>query len=395
MKKIILPNFVGKILRTLKTAGFEGYAVGGCIRDGLLNREPKDWDVTTNATTENIKLLFEKSFDTGIKYGTVTVRIDNNFCEITTFRKDKEYENFRHPKEIVFTNSLKEDLKRRDFTINALAYNDESGLIDYFSGITDLENKVIRTVGNAKERFSEDALRILRAFRFCAVLGFEIEEKTKKAACECAFLINNISAERIKAELDLILCSENPNIIEKLVEIGILSRFFSNKTTNFPNLKAIPNKLTRLLTLQYYFFGYDEILIKNSLNALKYEKKIIKIAKCFLKAMNENLSSEIEIRKALAFYGVDAVSASLYTKRVLNNEDYTKKMKLLDKIIENGDCISKRQLAIKGDDLIKLGFKGEQIGLELNELFNLVLITPKLNIKSSLINIARENNKIL
>ncbi len=394
MNNIVLPLFVEQIIKTLNRANFEAYAVGGCIRDSLLGIVPKDWDITTNATTENIKALFKKSFDTGIKYGTVTVKIDNNFCQITTFRKDLEYENNRHPKEVIYTNSIVEDLKRRDFTINALAYSERSGLIDYFRGISDIDNKVIRTVGNAKERFSEDALRILRAFRLSAKLGFEIEQKTKKAACECAFLLKNISTERIKIELDLILSSTNPNIIKELVELGILSRFFLIKTTNFPNLNAIPNKLSRLLTLQYYIYENDEVEIRNSLNALKYEKKVLKKLNNFLKAMKDELSNEIEIRKALAFYGIDAVKVSLYAKKVLFNEDYIIKMQIIDKIIKNEDCISKRQLAVNGDDLIGLGFEGKQIGSKINELFNLVLINPKLNKRATLLDIVRENDNL-
>lgn len=388
MNKIVLPNYVEQIINTLNQAGFEAYAVGGCIRDSLMGTSPKDFDVTTNAKTENIKDLFEKSFDTGIKYGTVSVKVQNNFCEITTFRKDNEYEDNRHPNEVIFTYSLLEDLKRRDFTINALAYNEKSGLIDYFSGVKDLENKVIRTVGNSNERFTEDALRIMRAFRFCAVLGFEIEDNTKKAAFECASLLNNISAERIKIEFDLILSSDNPNIVKELVELDILSRFSPNKTVNFPNLNAIPNKLSRLLTLQYYFFGDDEQNIRNSLNSLKYEKKVLKILSYFLKSMEEEPSNEIEIRKALAYYGKDALTASFYAKKCLKNQEYAKKLKITEKIIKRGDCISKRNLAINGDDLISLGFKDKEIGKIINQLYILVLDNPKLNKKTTLKNIA-------
>ena len=175
--------------------------MGGCVRDSILGRVPEDWDITTSAAPQETKALFEKTFDTGIEHGTITVLLGGEGFEVTTYRIDGKYEDGRHPKEVRFTRSLSEDLLRRDFTINAMAYNEEEGLVDIFGGIEDLNKKMIRCVGNAEERFSEDALRILRAVRFSAQLGFEIEEMTKEAICLLAPNLQNISAERIQVEL--------------------------------------------------------------------------------------------------------------------------------------------------------------------------------------------------
>lgn len=208
--KIQLPEKVRIIINVLQKHGYEAYAVGGCVRDSILGRVPDDWDITTSATPLETKALFSRTFDTGIEHGTITVLLDKEAFEVTTYRVDGEYEDSRHPKEVTFTRSLKEDLLRRDFTINAMAYNDTEGLIDIFGGIEDLNNKTIRCVGNAEERFSEDALRILRAVRFAAQLGFEIEEETQEGIRKLAPTLANISAERIQVELIKMLISPNP-----------------------------------------------------------------------------------------------------------------------------------------------------------------------------------------
>ena len=198
--KITLPYKVEQIIRTIQGAGFDAYAVGGCIRDSILGRTPSDWDITTSARPEEVKKLFPRTVDTGIRHGTVTVMIQKEGFEVTTYRIDGEYEDSRHPKEVTFTANLTEDLKRRDFTVNAMAYNDKEGLIDVFGGMKDIEEKIIRCVGEAAERFSEDALRVMRAVRFSAQLGYTIDEKTKDAIKELAPTLKNISAERIQTE---------------------------------------------------------------------------------------------------------------------------------------------------------------------------------------------------
>ena len=219
--KISLPEKVNRIIQVLQSHGYEAYAVGGCVRDSILGRVPDDWDITTSATPEETKSLFFKTFDTGIEHGTVTVLMDKEAFEVTTYRVDGKYEDSRHPSEVTFTRNLKEDLLRRDFTINAMAYNDKEGLVDIFGGMQDLEHKIIRCVGDARARFGEDALRILRAVRFAAQLGFTIEEETQKGIEELAPNLANISAERIQVELIKMLTSPNPCMIRKAYELGI------------------------------------------------------------------------------------------------------------------------------------------------------------------------------
>lgn len=219
--KILLPEKVKTIINTLTAAGYEACAVGGCVRDSILGREPNDWDITTSAKPEEIKGLFARTVDTGIQHGTVTVLLDREGFEVTTYRIDGEYEDARHPKEVIFTASLEEDLKRRDFTINAMAYNEQDGLIDIFDGVGDIGRQMIRCVGDARERFSEDALRMLRAVRFSAQLGYQIEDKTKQAIREMAPSLQKISAERIQTELVKLVTSDHPDYLRTAYETGI------------------------------------------------------------------------------------------------------------------------------------------------------------------------------
>ena len=224
-KKINLPEKVNYIITILQQHGFEAYAVGGCVRDTILGRIPGDWDITTSAMPEEVKALFSRTVDTGIQHGTVTVLVEGEGFEVTTYRIDGKYEDSRHPKEVIFTRSLKEDLLRRDFTINAMAYNEEKGLVDIFGGMNDLERGVLCCVGNAVERFSEDALRILRGVRFAAQLGFSIGTETRAGMERLAPTLRNISAERIQVELLKILMSERPELLRDAYELGITKQF--------------------------------------------------------------------------------------------------------------------------------------------------------------------------
>lgn len=209
--RIELPDKVDYIITTLIENGYEAYAVGGCVRDSILNKIPEDWDITTSASPQQVKLMFKHTIDTGIQHGTVTVMLEKEGFEVTTYRIDGEYEDNRHPKQVEFTKSLKEDLARRDFTINAMAYNHKEGLVDIFSGYEDIKRGRICCVGSAKDRFEEDALRILRAVRFSAQLDFEIEENTMNAIREKAANLEHISAERIRVELSKLLLSHHPD----------------------------------------------------------------------------------------------------------------------------------------------------------------------------------------
>ena len=221
MRKINIPENANRIIHTLQSAGYEAYIVGGCVRDAILGKEPDDWDITTSANPDQVKALFRRTIDTGIAHGTVTVMFGKEGYEVTTYRIDGKYEDHRRPTTVTFTRSLLEDMKRRDFTINAMAYNDEEGLIDHFEGMKDLERHLIRCVGDPAERFDEDALRILRAVRFAAQLDFSIEEKTREAIVRQAQYLKDISAERIQVELTKLLLSEHPEELRTAYELGV------------------------------------------------------------------------------------------------------------------------------------------------------------------------------
>lgn len=220
-----IPENAELILQTLEDNGYEAYVVGGCVRDMILGREPGDWDITTSAKPQQVKSLFRRTIDTGIQHGTVTVMFGKEGYEVTTYRMDGKYEDHRHPKEVLFTPCLSEDLKRRDFTINAMAYNPRTGIVDEFDGMRDLERRCIRCVGEPEQRFDEDALRMLRGIRFAAQLQFEIEEETKEAIKKKAPTLVNVSAERIRVELTKLLCSLGSDRLLLATETG-LDRYF-------------------------------------------------------------------------------------------------------------------------------------------------------------------------
>lgn len=223
--EIRLPEDVKYILESLEKEGYEAYAVGGCVRDSVLGREPDDWDITTSAKPMEVKGLFQKTVDTGLQHGTVTVLLHHTGYEVTTYRIDGEYEDNRHPRQVEYTGDLKKDLERRDFTINAMAYSHKRGMVDLFGGITDLEKKVIRCVGAAGDRFDEDALRMMRAVRFSAQLGFKIDPDTKAAIFSRAERLRNISAERIRVELTKLLLGKDAGMLREAYQTGMTAVF--------------------------------------------------------------------------------------------------------------------------------------------------------------------------
>ena len=229
--RIILPVFVKNCLETITKAGYEAYVVGGAVRSILLGKTPNDYDITTSAHADVIQKLFKKTVPTGLKHGTVTVVISGKNIEVTTYRTDGDYADNRHPSNVNFVSSLNEDLKRRDFTVNAIAYNETSGLIDLFGGIEDLKNGILRTVGTPRDRFCEDALRILRCYRFACQLNFEIEKETENATVMLSHLLENISAERVFSELKKIFLSDNPQRINRLFETDFFVKLFGKKAT--------------------------------------------------------------------------------------------------------------------------------------------------------------------
>lgn len=432
---IQLPENVKYIIHTLEAAGHSAYAVGGCVRDTLLSRTPGDWDITTSAKPEQVKALFRRTIDTGIAHGTVTVMLDKEGYEVTTYRIDGEYEDARHPKEVIYTSDLLEDLKRRDFTINAMAYNEKDGLVDAFDGIRDLQKGVIRCVGDPKERFSEDALRMLRAVRFAAQLGFSIEEKTKDAIVELAGNLKKVSAERIQVEFLKLILSVHPEEIRTLYETGIskvvLPEWDAMMQTPQHNVHHKYNvgehtiavlqntRADKILRLSAFFHdiakpdcrttdedGVDHFYqhpkvgaekAKQILRRLKWDNATID-AVCRLVAGHDvnPVLTEKSVRRAVVKIGPDAFPLIFELKKadILAQSPYMQKEKLealntyeqlYHKIMEAGDCLSLKDLAIGGKDLMELGIKpGRQMGDILRTLLELVIDDPQKNTKEYL-----------
>lgn len=387
--QIKLPETVGTILKTLRDAGFEAYAVGGCVRDSILGVTPKDWDITTSATPLETKALFKRTIDTGIQHGTVTVMINGEGYEVTTYRVDGKYTDGRHPQEVTFTARLVEDLKRRDFTINAMAYNEEHGVVDCFGGTEDLERGIIRCVGDAKERFSEDALRMLRAVRFSGVLGFDICEDTLAAIKEMAAAITKISRERIQAELDKLIMSSHPDRIKALYDTKLIDHIFKQEwktTENTDNTdKSIMARLLTVAPKEHYvrwalFITY--VNADNILCSLKFDNSTIKICNQLLKYKDEALSCfEPDLRHSIVKVGKDIFGKYYLPYRMTlaaGNSAALEELKLVEAayrtIISRGDCLAVSELTVNGNDIRSLGVsEGKEIGRILNELFELVL----------------------
>ena len=436
--KIELPKNVKFIIDKFKENGFESYAVGGCVRDSLINRKVNDWDITTNAKPEDTINIFEKTVPTGIKHGTVTVILDKENFEVTTYRIDGEYKDGRHPEEVQFVSELKEDLSRRDFTINAMAYNEENGLIDYFKGLEDLDNKIIRAVGNADKRFEEDALRMLRAIRFAAQLGFKIEESTKKGIKNLSDNIKNVSIERIRVEFDKIILS-NPMYINELISSGLLKHFLNElclcKGVEQQNPHHIYDVLTHILKSAEniepvlhlrltmilhdickpqcktvdekgigHFYGHDLASADKAfeiLKRMKYDNDTINKVVTLIKSHDRDIKTRKSIRKLLSLIGEELFRDLLKVKKAdalaQNPKLYKEKEeklieseKKLNEIIETKECFTIKDLAIDGRDLIALGIKpGKDIGIILNKLLDKVIENPNLNNKEVLINIIK------
>ncbi len=438
---IQLPEKVKYIIDTLMEAGYEAYAVGGCIRDSILGRKPGDWDITTSARPMQVKQLFKKTIDTGIQHGTVTVMISGEGFEVTTYRIDGEYEDGRHPKEVRFTASLFEDLKRRDFTINAMAYNEKDGLVDAFFGRRDLEERVIRCVGNPKERFEEDALRMMRAIRFAAQLGFSIEEGTKDAITELADNLSKVSAERIQVELVKLLVSNHPGEFMTAYETGLTRVFLpefdamiatpqNNKhhcyNVGKHTIEAVknspPDKVIRLTMLLhdvakpvcksideegiYHFYGHPAKgaqMAKEILKRLKFDNDTIRKVCALIKSHDDMPPLEPKaIRRAIFRTGLEQYPALFAVKRAdaLGKNQYQRaeKMayiegyqKLYEEILEKQQCLTLKDLAVTGKDLIEAGMKpGKELGETLEKLLEHVLEYPQDNQKEILINLIKK-----
>lgn len=377
-----IPQKINSILKKITENGYEAYIVGGCVRDLLMGIPPHDYDITTSATPEEIEAMFEKSIPTGIKHGTVTVIEDGEPIEITTFRAESEYLDHRHPSSIKFVRDVKADLSRRDFTVNAICYNGQKGIIDLFSGADDIEAKILRAVGDANERFSEDALRIMRLFRFASTLCFGIEKNTFNAAIENSHLLSKVSKERINAELTKLLLGDNCEVITPLIDCGALGFLGISHCRNADKLKYLPKKIS----LRLFAFSEGEKDISKIAENLKYSNKI----KAEILALEQLKNSGIpkdkkDIKEMLNSSEIILLLLYFEYLRICKNTDTDFLLKLTDEIIENNEPYSVSHLAVSGSDLIALGIKGEEIGNTLEFLRKEVIENPEINTKNTLI----------
>ncbi len=394
-----MPPEAEYIINKLESKGFKSYIVGGCVRDSIMGIKPHDYDITTSAKPEDVKKIFSHTFDTGIKHGTVTVVINKKNYEVTTFRIDGDYEDFRHPKGVSFTSDINKDLLRRDFTMNAIAYNTKEGYIDIFGGIDDIKNKIIRGVGSPEERFREDALRMLRAVRFSAQTDFEIETETKKALIDNVYLIKNISAERIRDELIKLLVSGNLKKIPLLWETGLLeqiSKRLYDSIKNNENMIALQlnmcdKKIPALFAILTQFIAPKDI--KDELYFYKFDNKTLEQIICINSIINKNvLSDDYNVRLMASNIGVDNAYIFYSVKMAMGDKNADEAKNILYKIIERNDCIFLKQMKITGKDIISMGIPaGKRVGEILSYLLNIVIRTPEMNDYDVLKNIVIKN----
>lgn len=426
--KMNIPEPARKIIDRLNEHGYEAYVVGGCVRDMILKREPGDWDITTSARPEQVKALFTRTLDTGIQHGTVTIMVGKEGYEVTTFRVDGDYTDGRHPDTVTFTPSLEEDLKRRDFTINAMAYNHNTGLVDIFGGREDIEGKVIRCVGNPTERFTEDALRILRAIRFSAQLGFEIKAATRQAITEIAPNLVHVSKERIQVELTKLLLSDRPEAMKLVYETGI-SPYVSETFHKMGEMIGdMPVTVPAKKSLRWALFlrkGTPEQAVR-ILRDLKLDNDTIYQVKVLTGWIERSICGEIalpdemctrenaaelefmpgaeskpQIRKVMSQMEPELFDDLLNIKLCLAKSAAKDSQSvavrqlenicaLRDEIRADGNCISLKMLAVTGNDLIKAGMKpGKEVGQTLHHFLELVLDEPEKNDKEYLLEILK------
>ena len=438
---IEIPQNAAEIIRTLNTAGYEAYVVGGCVRDALIGREAADWDITTSASPWQVKELFRRTIDTGIQHGTVTVMMGKEGYEVTTYRVDGEYEDGRHPKQVAFTKSLSEDLRRRDFTINAMAYHPEEGVVDLFDGLGDLERHLIRAVGVPEERFQEDALRIMRAVRFAAQLDFDIEEHTKGAIRKFAERLHLISRERIQVECQKLLKSDHPERFLTFYETGITQVLFPefDRMMEMPQntpwhcynvgmhtietMKQVPaDPILRWTALLHdvgkletrstdeqgrdHFYGHAKVSAEFAhqfLRSLKFDNYTVDMVTLLVRHHDAYLDgTAYNVRKVmhrvgaenfpalLQIHHADTMAKSTYAQeRLLPIQDEVQHR--YEEILAAGQCTSLKMLAVTGRDLITMGVApGKKIGEILNQLLLIVLKHPEWNTKEHLLELVQE-----
>ena len=376
-----LPQFVLYCLNTLEINGFEAFCVGGAVRDHIMGKTPFDYDITTNALPEEIISLFPKTVPTGIKHGTITVVTDGGNVEITTYRADGEYSDHRTPDQVKFVTKVDADLSRRDFTMNAICYNPKSGFYDPENGINDIEKGLIRAIGNPEKRFTEDALRIMRAFRFSSQLGFEIEDSTKNAAISLSNLLQSISVERIFVELKRAITSKFAKNIEPLLSCGAFSYLGLNCAHLPDNFNELPCDFSLRFAVVCNTFSIDHEFV---LNNLKSDNTTINDTTIYLKLLKMPIpKSKSDIKRMLNFCEIEQIKVLLDYYSLLSYDAH-KLNNMLTEIIENNEPYRLSMLQIDGKELIELGYKGKEIGNKLDKLLQHVIDHPEDNYKEIL-----------
>ncbi|MBR2152445.1 MAG: CCA tRNA nucleotidyltransferase [Clostridia bacterium] len=402
-----IPEDVNLILTELKNKGYNAYLVGGCVRDAIMGNIPNDYDITTSALPNEIQKVFEnrKTLDVGIKHGTITVFTDaGRQVEVTTYRTDGEYKDNRHPENVTFVNNIEADLSRRDFTVNALAYNHQDGFVDIFGGKQDIENKIIRCVGDPDTRFNEDALRILRGLRFASTLNFNIENNTAESIKNNAELLQNVSVERLFIELKKMLVGENfANISKEFSQVMIivlpeLLQSAGDVNLSFERVSAFKNDFINQFALLFCNGNdNDVVLAEQCLRRLNSDKKTIRFVKELLNALI-NFDAELSVKHIINKLGYENAERYFKLKVYLdveNSKNFENSLAILFQIRDNNECVFIEDMAIGGKDLIDVGISANKnMGEVLNHLFEMVLNDEIPNEKDALISAALEYKKI-
>lgn len=398
--KIMLPDKILAVIDRLAIGGYRGYAVGGCVRDMLMGKEPHDFDITTDAFPSETRECFSDCdvILTGLKHGTVTVVFDRENIEITTFRADGEYLDNRHPSEVTFVRNIAEDLSRRDFTVNAMAYNPEVGLVDMFDGVSDIERKIIRCVGVPDERFNEDGLRILRAMRFASVLGFEIEEKTAESLIRNRKLLHNISSERIYSEFTKLLLGDGAKKIITEFYPVVFELFGAIPRENFEALERCPKH--HAIRYAALFSHLDSPKAGEKMRFLKTDNETLRLVKKLVDNLPKSLPSvsserfEKDVMHLISQNGYSDLEMMIELKRAFESESrevLDGVSSVMDRAKKESACISINQLAIGGKDLAEIGVpKSPKMGEILKDLLHLVIEGEVENEREALLERARE-----
>lgn len=392
MPQINPPKYVRQILFTLQARGHLAYLVGGCVRDVIMEITPQDWDICTSALPEEVLELFPGSVPTGIRHGTVTVVIGSKSSEVTTFRTEGDYRDHRRPDSVTFVSDLITDLSRRDFTMNAIALSADGMIADPFDGVSDIAKRTIRCVGEPKLRFTEDALRMFRALRFSARLGFTIEYDTMQAIEECAPLAAELAPERVRDEIEKILLTTRPETMSAAISFGLMKKYISGagwKTPNFADIADMPRKaLTRWVAFAIMLRKYGYIpSARDFLVQLRLDGRTIRCcADAEVLLSQEPPRDDLGWKKMLNRYGVDTVTCAVQTYAVIYGIDREKELK---NILKSGECFSLKHLSVTGDDLLALGLKGPELGEMLKFLLEYVMEYPDNNKREILLELAK------